>query len=77
MSQVLTLARSALSYETLELLATALAAAMRGEVVGVALIMLHPGRDYSIDIAGMVREDPTFCRGMVQKLNDELSKLPD
>lgn len=72
---VLELVKPAVSPETVDLLALTLQAAERGDVIGVALIMMHPGWDYTIDIAGMVREDPTFCRGMVQKLNDELAKL--
>lgn len=74
---VLQLVRPRISPETIELLASALKQACEGDVVGVALIMLHPGGDYTIDVCTTMKDQATFCRGMVQKLNDELGRLND
>jgi hypothetical protein len=46
-----------------------------GKVIGFAWVAMHRGHHYSVDIAGETRRSPTFTRGMLHVLDDELSKL--
>lgn len=70
------LLRRPVSFETIDVLSTALADARSARVVGAAIVLIHPGRHFSIDYAGeLVVRDPTAVRGMVAKLDDILSAL--
>lgn len=46
-----------------------------GRIVGLAWVAIHPGQYYSVDFAGEARKLPTFTRGMVEALSDQLAKL--
>jgi hypothetical protein len=59
--------------DTIECLDLLLRRARRGEVIGVAYAALLKRRAYSVDIAGQVRMNPTFARGMVAALDDQIA----
>ena len=71
----LKLVRTEPSPDTIHALRQLLAAALRGEVVGLAAVALSQGNRYSIDVTGDLLRRPTFARGSVQALDDELRDL--
>ena len=52
-----------------------LAEARRGDVIGIAFVVMRKQRSYWVYAAGECRRNPTFARGMVMALNDKLGKL--
>ena len=60
------------SSDTVSCLRELLARAERGEVVGIAYAALQRGRRYTVDACGEADRNPTFARGMVDALSDEL-----
>lgn len=50
-------------------------AGRRGEVIGVACVVMYRGRNYVVDAVGELRRSPTFARGAVAALDDELSRM--
>lgn len=60
------------SLDTVSRLRELLARAERGEVVGIAYAALQRGRKYTVDACGEAARNPTFTRGMVDALSDEL-----
>ncbi len=44
-------------------------------LIGFAYIAMRLERQYSVGIAGETRRSPTFTRGMIQLLDDELAML--
>jgi len=49
--------------------------AKAGEINGIAFAVSMPGMRYLTDVAGFCYERPTFARGMVASLSDELAGL--
>ncbi len=72
---VLHLVRPTSSADIVQALEELLRDARRGQLVGLAWVAMHPGYEYSVDIAGETRRCPTFTRGLLLKLDDELAKL--
>lgn len=64
-----------ISHETVECLRTLLAHAERGEILGIAFAAMFKGRHYIVNTAGECHRSPTFTRGMVADLHDELGSL--
>lgn len=62
------------SHNTVECLRLLLDQAKRGEVIGVAYAAMLKKRAYIVNTAGSAYESPTFSRGMVQALDDQLSR---
>lgn len=60
------------SHDTIECLRELLAQAEAGEVVGVAYAAMHKRRHYTINACGEAHRNPTFSRGMLRALDDEL-----
>lgn len=52
-----------------------LADAKAGRLVGIAYVAMYSHRKYIVDIAGETKRSPTFTRGMLQLLDDELSAI--
>ena len=52
-----------------------LAEAKAGRVIGLAYVVMRQGYDYDVGAAGETRRSPTFTRGMLCLLDDELAKL--
>lgn len=46
-----------------------------GTLVGIAVVLLYTGFRYSIDVVGEARKIPTFTRGALHVLDDELARL--
>lgn len=75
MGEVLFLVRSSVSPETVDALNHLLLEAKAGRIVGIAYAAIHPGYAYSAGVAGETKRIPTFTRGIVNVLDDELAKL--
>lgn len=58
------------------MLSAALSDVQNGKINGAVIIALHPGRHFSIDIAGSALCDPVWVQGIVCKLNSILASLP-
>lgn len=61
------------STDTVECLQLLLRRARRGEVIGLAYCAVLKQRSYIVNTAGVAYESPTFARGMVAALDDQLS----
>jgi hypothetical protein len=61
-----------LSNDTQEALAQLLDLAQRGELIGVAFAGMLRRRRYFVNVAGEAFRNPTFARGCVSALDDEL-----
>lgn len=62
------------SDDTIEALKELLAAAKRGELIGVAFAAMFRRREYVVGYTGECARNPTFTRGMVADLHDDLRK---
>lgn len=62
----------ALSRDTVECLEQLLERAKRGEIIGLAFAAMCRRRRYFLDTAGEAHRNPTFARGMIAALDDEL-----
>jgi hypothetical protein len=62
------------SHDTIKCLRTLLERAERGEVIGVAYAAMYRQREYSVHTCGEMHRNPTFCRGAVAALGDQLSR---
>lgn len=63
----------AVSTHTIECLETLLDRARHGEVIGVAFAAMLRRRAYVVNTAGEAYRNPTFTRGMIAALDDQLS----
>lgn len=63
-----------ISTNTEEALAQLLELAQRGELIGVAFAGMLKQRRYFVNTAGEAYRNPTFARGCVSALDDELGK---
>lgn len=70
-----TLIRDTVSRDTIEALETLLDGAKRGDVTGIAYAVTLRKRRYITNVAGFCFKNPTFARGMVWALSDELGAL--
>jgi hypothetical protein len=61
------------SHDTVQCLETLLQQAKRGQVIGVAYVAMLRRRAYIVNTAGEGYRNPTFARGCVAALDDELS----
>lgn len=62
------------SDDTVECLELLLKRARSGEVVGLAFCAMLKQRAFIVNTAGEAHRSPTFTRGMVAALDDELGK---
>lgn len=62
-----------ISTNTVECLEQLLTHARSGEIIGVAFACMLKRRGYIVNTAGEAHRNPTFSRGMVAALDDELS----
>lgn len=63
------------SRDTVTALETLLDGARRGEVTGIAFAVTLKRNRYITNVAGLAFKNPTFARGMVSTLSDELASL--
>lgn len=61
------------SHDTIECLELLLAQARRGQVIGLAYAAMLKKRAYITNTAGEAHRNPTFSRGMIATLDDQLS----
>lgn len=73
MKQPFTLIPDTVSTDTVECLKLLLNRARRGEVIGLAYCAVLKQRSYIVNTAGVAYQSPTFARGMVAALDDQLS----
>lgn len=64
----------AVSTDTVECLQLLLSRARSGEVVGLAYCAMLKKRAYIVNTAGMAHDSPTFARGMIRALDDQLGQ---
>jgi len=61
------------SHDTVDCLETLLRHARRGDVIGIAFAAALKQRAYITNSAGECHRNPTFARGMVAALDDQLA----
>jgi hypothetical protein len=59
--------------DTVDCLMLLLKRALKGEVIGLAYAAQLPDRAYIVDTAGAAQDSPTYARGMVRALDDEIA----
>jgi hypothetical protein len=69
------LVKDYISRDTIEALETLLHGAKNGDVTGIAFAVTLRKNRYVTNVAGMCYKNPTFARGMIGALNDELAGL--
>lgn len=62
-----------ISNDTVQALEQLLVAARKGDVIGVAFAAMLKKRGYIVNTSGEAHRNPTFTRGMVAALDDQLS----
>jgi len=62
-----------ISHDTVECLKQLLDQATRGQVIGLAYCAMLKKRAFIVNSAGVAHESPTFSRGMVAALDDQLA----
>jgi hypothetical protein len=72
MRRVYHLVPDAISRDTVLCLETLLEHAKRGEVIGLAFAAMLKRHAYIVNSAGEAHRNPTFARGMIAALDDEL-----
>jgi len=63
-----------ISTDTVECLDELLAMPRAGEVIGIAYVAMLKRRKYIANAAGEAHRNPTFSRGMIQVLDDQLGQ---
>lgn len=71
---VLHVSDNTVSHDTIECLKALLKKAERGEVIGVAYAAMYKRRRYVVHTCGEAHRNPTFARGMLAALDDDLSQ---
>lgn len=69
------LVRDHISRDTVEALQALLHLAEAGTVTGIAFAAVMKRRKYVVNVAGEAFRDPTFARGAVAALDDELREI--
>lgn len=64
-----------ISHDTVECLEVLLEGAKAGEITGIAFACTLKKMRYITNVAGLCYREPTFARGMVAFLSDELAGL--
>lgn len=62
------------SHDVVQCLEVLLSEARRGEVIGLAFAAMLKRRAFIVNSAGEAHRNPTFTRGMVAALDDQLSQ---
>jgi len=74
MKRPFTLIPDMVSTDTVECLQLLLQRAKAGEVIGLAFAAMLKQRAYIVNTTGEAHRNPTFARGMVAALDDELGQ---
>lgn len=70
-----TLVKNTISHDTVEALEQLLIEARSGDIIGITFAAMHNEKTYIIDTVGAAYRNPTFARGMVAALDDELRDM--
>ena len=70
-----TLTKDTISHDTVVAMEQLLAEARNGEIIGFAFAAMRKRRKYITNTTGEARRNPTFARGMVAALDDELRDM--
>lgn len=62
------------SHDTIACLRALLAQAKKGELIGLAYAAMLKQRAYIVNTAGTAHDSPTFTRGMLAALDDQLGQ---
>lgn len=73
MKSPFTLAPDSISHDTRACLAQLHEQA--DDVIGIAYAVMYKGRNYIVNTAGEMHRNPTFARGAVAALDDELRRM--
>jgi len=63
-----------ISDDTIEALRQLLKDAESGQIIGIAFVAMHRKRIYIANSAGEAKRNPTFTRGMLAALDDQLAE---
>lgn len=69
------LVHDTISKDTVQALRQLLEYAERGELTGVAFAATFRKMRYITNVAGILAKNPTFCRGAIRALDDELAAI--
>lgn len=64
-----------ISEDTVEALTTLLERAQAGEITGIAFAVILQRRRFIVNVAGTAKRFPTFTRGMLSALDDDMAAL--
>lgn len=62
------------SSDTIHCLEVQLEKAKRGDLIGLAMVMMYRERQFGVQTCGELDRNPTFCRGAVAALDDKLAR---
>jgi hypothetical protein len=74
MKRPISLEPDKVSTDTVEAARTLLDLASSGEVIGIAFVAQFKRRTYIVNTAGECHRNPTWTRGMLAALDDQLSR---
>ena len=63
-----------ISSDTVDALEELLQQARNGEIIGLAFVAMYRRREYIVHSTGEARRSPTFTRGMLLALDDDLAR---
>lgn len=69
-----TLTQETISHDTVEALRTLLAAAERGDVLGMAFVVMHKRRSFTVETTGEANRNPIFALGTLTMLDEHLRR---
>lgn len=69
-----TLAHETISHDTVEALRGLLEEAEKGEVLGMAFIVMHKRRSFSVEATGEADRNPVFTIGTLAMLDEHLRR---
>lgn len=69
------LSAESISHDTLRSTEILLNQIRKGDIIGVAWVAMCKRREYITNVAGEAYRNPTFTRGMVAALDDELRDM--
>lgn len=61
--------------ETVQRLRDLLKSAEAGDTIGLAYVAMQKNTRYSMDVVGQAKKAPTFTRGMLRCLDDQIADL--
>lgn len=73
MKKPFSLANDIISHDSIECLESLLKDAKEGKLIGIAFAAMYKRRQYITNTAGEAHRNPTFTRGMLATLNDQLA----